>query len=92
MKFFPNFGKPKSIDLDKINEGSHGGGDSLLQNQIFSKNQKKDILNRDAGHEQGAASILIGIAANESMKTKKSVNISNICPQLNHATFLNELE
>ena len=92
MKFFPNFGKPKSIDLDKINEGSHGGGDSLLQNQIFSKNQKKDILNRDAGHEQGAASILIGIAANESMKTKKAVKISNICPQLNHATFLNELE
>ena len=92
IKFFPNFGNPQSIDLDTINEGSHGGGDSLLQNQIFSKNQKKDILNRDAGHEQGAASILIGIAANESMKTKKAVKISNICPQLDHANFLNELE
>ena len=92
IKFFPNFGKPETIDLDKINEGSHGGGDALLQNQIFSKNQKKDILNRDAGHEQGAASILIGIAANESMKTKKVVQISKICPQLNHAQFLNELE
>ena len=64
----------------------------FFQNQIFSKNQKKDKLDRDAGHEQGAASILIGIAANESMKTNKPIKISSICPQINHATLLNELE
>jgi predicted dehydrogenase len=59
-------------------EGGHGGGDTLLQEQIFAANPPRDPFGRSAGHEQGAASILVGIAGNESMATGREVRISDL--------------
>ena len=72
-------------------EGGHGGGDPLLQEQIFSPNPPEEPHGRNAGQEQGAASILIGIAANKSFVTGMPVNIKDLCPQLGDRVKLSEL-
>ena len=59
-------------------EGSHGGGDALLQEQIFSPKPPREKLNRNAGHEQGIASAIIGIAANKSISSGRPVSIEKL--------------
>jgi predicted dehydrogenase len=86
----PMFGKAYSVPIPKA-EGGHGGGDPLIQEQIFSANPPEEKLGRNAGHGQGAASILIGIAANKSFVSGQPVRISELCPQLGDATHLHEL-
>jgi len=86
----PMFGKAQIIDIPKA-EGSHGGGDPLIQEQMFSSNPPEELHARNAGHGQGAASALIGIAANQSFKTGLPVQISDICPQLGDAKILTDL-
>lgn len=71
--------------------GSHGGSDDLLAEQIFSGNPPPDPLGRNAGHGQGAASLLIGAAANESFVTGKAVQISAFFPELGSAVRLSDL-
>lgn len=86
----PMFGQAYKVEVPKA-EGGHGGADPLIQQQIFSSNPPEETLGRNAGHGQGAASILIGIAANKSFSSGQSVNISDICPQLGNAKHLSEL-
>ena len=86
----PIFQTPYEVEIPSA-EGSHGGGDPLLQEQIFSPNPPDDPLHRSAEHGQGAASILIGIAANESFKTGQPVEVADLCPQLGPASRLSEL-
>lgn len=86
----PMFGKAYQVDIPTA-EGGHGGGDPLIQEQIFSPDAPEEKFNRNAGHGQGAASCLIGIAANQCFKTGKPVKISEMCPQLGDAKRLHEL-
>jgi predicted dehydrogenase len=86
----PMFGQPYEVEIPAA-EGGHGGGDPLLQEQIFSVQPRREDWGRNAGHEQGAASILIGIAANESFKTGLPVHIDDLCPQLPKKAKLSEL-
>jgi len=74
---FPLFGLPVTIPVEE-GIGSHGGGDVLLQEQMFSSNPPVDHLNRGAGHEQGIASVIIGIAANQSMATGLPVKVDDL--------------
>lgn len=74
-----------------IAEGSHGGGDLLLQNQMFGATRSRDDLNQDAGHEQGAASALLGFAANESIATGGPVSVSDLLALRPEAVRLSEL-
>jgi len=71
------FSPAVDIEIPK-HDGSHGGGDLLLQEQIFSRHPAPDLLKRGAGHEQGAASLLIGAAANESMATQTPIVIDDL--------------
>ena len=87
----PMFGAPYEVEIPKA-EGGHGGSDPLLQEQIFSSRAPREPYGRNAGHGQGAASILIGIAANRSFDTGQPVTISDLCPQLGDAARLSELE
>lgn len=84
ISVFPHFAEPYPVDWkDAAVEGSHGGSDTLLGEQIFSPNPPADPWQRSAGHEQGAASILIGIAANTSIREKRPVEIrelAELCP------------
>jgi predicted dehydrogenase len=90
LMVYPTFGDVYEVDIKEA-EGGHGGGDPLLQAQMFSRDASPDPLGRDAGEGQGAASVLIGIAANSSFESGESVRIGEICPQLGDAAHLSEL-
>ncbi|MCC7147341.1 MAG: Gfo/Idh/MocA family oxidoreductase [Phycisphaeraceae bacterium] len=86
----PMFKKPYKVPIPSAT-GGHGGGDPLLQEQIFSPTAPPDQWHLSAQHGQGSASILIGIAANQSFKTGQPIKIADLCPQLASATRLSEL-
>jgi hypothetical protein len=90
LRVLPHFEPPYHVAIEQAS-GGHGGADPLLQEQIFSANAPVDRFHRSAGHEQGAASILVGIAANESMAEGAPVNISNLFPLHPSAERLSEL-
>ncbi len=90
LRVFPLFQKPYTVEIPQV-KGAHGGSDTLLQEQIFSSRAPSDPFNRSAGHEQGAASILIGIAANQSMATGQPVAIRDLVDLRPDATRLTEL-
>ncbi|MFC2116052.1 Gfo/Idh/MocA family oxidoreductase [Bacteroidota bacterium] len=58
--------------------GGHGGGDSRLHDQIFVNPEKEDIHRHMAGTRDGAMSILIGIAARNSIESGEPVRIGNL--------------
>lgn len=65
---FPQWDAAYPVEIPKA-VGGHGGGDNPLLADIFGKKKAKDPLGRAAGHEDGAWSILTGIAANQSFAT-----------------------
>ena len=87
---YPHFKAGYEVPIESA-EGGHGGGDPMLQTQIFDANPPKETLGRNAGHEQGAASILIGISANHSMATGKPVCLNDLCEVRPGAKKLSEL-
>lgn len=72
----PLFQKPTEIDLGEA-IGAHGGGDSVLLNDLFGEPVTDEYM-RAASHIDGAASILTGIAANRSIATGQVVNVDDI--------------
>jgi len=90
LKVFPHFQDPYEVQIP-FSEGGHGGGDPLLQEQIFSLSPPADPWARSAGHEQGAASILVGVAANESMRTHAPGRIGQLVELSPKALRLTEL-
>lgn len=77
MRAYPMFGKPYEVEVP-VGDGGHGGADPLLLEQLFSPNPPADPLHRAASHLDGAASILVGIAANASMQTGKMIAIDDL--------------
>ncbi len=57
--------------------GGHGGGDQRLRNMIFRDNVP-DPLGHKAGTLDGAYSIIVGVAANKSIKEGKAIVIDDI--------------
>lgn len=86
----PLFVSPYEVEIPMA-KGSHGGGDPLLQNQMFGSPHPDVVMNRDAGHEQGAASAAIGFAANQSILTGEPVRISDLCELKPTSLRLSEL-
>ena len=56
----------------------HGGGDERLQNQIFRDEQQDDPFQHSAGLRDGAMSILIGVAARNSIESGRPVRIDEL--------------
>lgn len=77
MKVFPMFGVPYEVEIP-VAEGSHGGGDKVLLEQIFLPNPPKDPFNRAASHIDGAASIMMGICANRSIETGLPIDVDDM--------------
>ena len=77
LTLFPMFGLPQSIEIP-AGVGGHGGGDPVLMEQIFSDNPPVDPFKRGATHLDGAASLLVGISANESMRTGMPVKCDSL--------------
>lgn len=57
--------------------GSHGGGDARILDRIF-RGGISDPLGHEAGSMDGAYSILVGVAANKSIKEKTFVNLEDL--------------
>ncbi len=90
IRVFPHFGADYIVPVP-IQPGGHGGADPLIMEQIFSDAPQADAFGRSAGVEQGAASVLVGIAGNESIRTGMPVNISSLVELRPSATRLSEL-
>ncbi len=90
LSVYPHFKQGYEVPIEAV-EGAHGGGDPLLQAQIFDADAPEEKFARNAGHEQGAASILIGAAANRSMATGQPVRINDLCELSLEAKRLSEL-
>ena len=71
-----NFGKREIIQISNTEEG-HGGGDSRLRKQLFNPSGT-DTYKQAAGSRDGAMSILVGIAARESIESGKPVKIDSL--------------
>jgi predicted dehydrogenase len=77
LRVYPMFGRPYEVEAP-VGDGGHGGADPILLEQLFSPNPPPDPFKRAASHIDGAASILVGIAANEAMQTGKMVSIDDL--------------
>jgi predicted dehydrogenase len=77
MRVFPMFGTPYEVEVP-FAEGGHGGADPVMLDQIFLPNPPPDPFNRAASHIDGAASVLVGISANQSIRSGQPVNIDDL--------------
>ena len=85
IRVFPHFKAPYSVP-PRSAEGSHGGGDIEMANDIFGSPEPDPLL-RSADHIQGAYSILVGIAANKSMEYKRPIRIDELVTGLGDPGF-----
>ena len=90
LTLHPLFQSPRRVPIPLV-DAPHGGGDPLIQEQIFSAAPPADSYRRNAGHEQGAASLLIGAAANRALATGLPVRIADIASLRPEARHLSQL-
>lgn len=79
IRLFPMFQQGHELPVE-VGEGGHGGADPVMLEQIFSPAPPPDPYHRAASHVDGAASVLVGIAANQAMKTGQMVCIDDLFP------------
>ena len=90
IRVFPHFNSSYVVPMPEI-RAAHGGADEILNAHFYGTGQVADAWGRTAGHEQGAASISIGIAAVQSIQNNLPVNISDVVVLKPEATKLSEL-
>lgn len=74
---FKNWENYKTINV--VSErGGHGGGDRRLHDKIFLNPNAADPLKHSAGIRDGVMSIMIGIAARNSIQSGKAVKIAEL--------------
>lgn len=81
IRVYPMFQPAYNVDVP-AGEGGHGGADPVMLEHLFSPNPSPDPFNRAASHIDGAASVMMGMAANESIKTGQMVQIDELFPLL----------
>ncbi|WP_324649389.1 Gfo/Idh/MocA family oxidoreductase [Georgenia sp. H159] len=80
-----------------MGSGSHGGGDAIALSDLF-RGPGEDHLGRAAGYADGVRSVAVGIAANESLRTGRPVDIADLplaadpagCDMLGGSVFAKE--
>ncbi|MBC7367610.1 MAG: Gfo/Idh/MocA family oxidoreductase [Undibacterium sp.] len=90
IRVFPHFATEYEVTVAP-HAGGHGGADPQLAEQIFSPQPPADSHRRNAGPEQGAASALVGIAANASIRSGEAINLLDLVRLAPHARRLSEL-
>jgi predicted dehydrogenase len=73
---YPHFGPVEVIKVPKA-AGGHGGGDAMIQRALF-RGMESDPLKLQADSWSGAMSVLIGVAANESITAGNPVRIADL--------------
>jgi hypothetical protein len=71
------FGAAYEVEIPP-EEGGHGGADPVMLEQLFSPSPTPDPYHRAASHVDGAASLLVGLAANESICTERLVHVDDL--------------
>lgn len=77
IQVFPMFDAPYEVDIEE-GVGGHGGGDPILLSELFSGRNESDPYERKATHEDGALSILTGIAANQSIAKGVPIDVGSL--------------
>ncbi|MBU4201101.1 MAG: Gfo/Idh/MocA family oxidoreductase [Verrucomicrobia bacterium] len=77
IRHYPHFKPVRDIPVWQ-SKGGHGGGDMPLIVNLFSPNPPRDPYLRAAGVADGALSILVGVAANKSMRIGRPVRIDQL--------------
>jgi predicted dehydrogenase len=77
IRVCPMFGTAYEVDVPP-GEGGHGGADPVMLAQLFSPSPPPDPDDRAATHIDGAASLLMGFAANESIRTGRLVHTADL--------------
>lgn len=91
IKVYPHFKNSYLVPVE-AQHGPHGGADEILCRSFYDPTSPStDPLGRFAGHEQGAASILVGISGVESIRRNQPVNLLDLVPLRPEATRLSEL-
>jgi predicted dehydrogenase len=76
-RIIPLRGAPREIE-PWTGAGGHGGGDAVMLADIFDPNVARDPQLRAADERSGAASILVGVAANRCFETGQPVKIADL--------------
>jgi predicted dehydrogenase len=76
-RLIPLRGAPRDIE-PWTGEGGHGGGDRVMLDEIFLPDPAPDKYLRASTEHAGAASILVGVAANQCFKTGQPVRIADL--------------
>ena len=76
-RIIPLRGEVRSIE-PWTGEGGHGGGDSVMLDEIFLPDAPADRYLRASDERGGACSILVGIAANRCFETGEPVRIADL--------------
>ena len=76
LRLYPMFAGPVEIDVES-GAGPHSGDAAMLE-QIFAPNPPADPWGRAASHLDGAASVLLGAAANRAISTGGPVHIGEL--------------
>ena len=71
----------KTIELPKI-ISYHGGGDLKMLSMLFGSKKIEDTLEQCADSFDGFKSVIIGIAANKSIKEGRRINVKEILDEL----------
>ncbi|MCL2517262.1 MAG: Gfo/Idh/MocA family oxidoreductase [Oscillospiraceae bacterium] len=77
IKYYSLDGKLEVIETPPT-PGVHGGGDIRLLNDIMFGRTDGDPFKQQADSVDGAAAVMIGAAANESIKTGKVVDVTEL--------------
>lgn len=72
-----NFGEREIITIPH-GGGGHGGGDTRLKDKLFKDPSMSDPWRQSAGSRDGAMSILVGIAARNSIETGKPIKVQDL--------------
>jgi predicted dehydrogenase len=77
LTVFPMFQAPYDVPIPKA-EGGHGGADPQMLEQLFHPSPPHDPFDRAASHIDGAASVLLGAAANQSLANQTLIRIDDL--------------
>lgn len=77
IRAFPMFGEGYEVEVP-VAAGGHGGADPLMLDDLFAAKPATDPLKRAATYMDGAASILVGIAANMSIESGELIDVGEL--------------
>jgi predicted dehydrogenase len=78
IRIYPLRAPAYEVSLWPTNTGGHGGGDTVMLDDMFLPEKKADKYLRAADQRGGAYSILTGVAANHSFVTGETVKIADL--------------